>query len=434
MRIRPVSSLQGEIHLPPDKSISHRYAILGAMATGTTRISNFSNSQDCQSTLECLRKLGIRIRQSANEVEIESRGWREFQQPLESLDAGNSGTTMRLVSALLAASPFVSTIQGDESLNRRPMRRIIRPLTQMGARIEANNREYPPLRITGSQLQGIHYGLPVPSAQVKSCVLLAGLMAQGETTLVEEIPSRDHTERALPFFKVVLEREDHQLMVSGPASLKAAKMQIPGDFSAAVYFIMAALLIPEAEICLRRVGVNPSRTGLLTLLEQAGAAVEKTHFAEFNDEPVCNLGVRFRPRPLKRFPTEISGHWIPNLIDEIPVLAVLGTRLEQGLTIREAGELRKKESDRIHSVVVNLRNLGVRVEEFPDGFHIPPGQAIQGGKVQTFADHRIAMAFAIAGLIAKQPVELDNPSCVSVSFPDFFQRLQSIGLYTTQSG
>ena len=426
MRIEPVSSFRGEIVLPGDKSISHRYALLGAMAKGTTRISHFSRSQDCQSTLRCLKKLGIGIRQSENELEIQSEGWKRFQKPEELLDAGNSGTTIRLLSALLSASPFVSTIQGDDSLNRRPMERIIRPLTQMGAKIEAVQDDFPPLRISGSQLRGIHYRLPVASAQVKSCVLLAGLMAQGETTAVEEAASRDHTERALPFFEAVFRGENHESTVTGPASLKAVQMEIPGDFSAAVFFIVAGLLVPDAKICLRRVGVNPSRTGLLTLLENAGARVERTNLREFNAEPVCDLKICFSHEPLKRFPAEISGKWLPNMIDEIPVLAILATRLEQGLRVRGGEELRKKESDRIKSIVVNLKNLGVQVEEYPDGFSVPPGQQIQGGRVQTFGDHRIAMAFAVAGLIARRPVELDHPSCVSVSFPEFFEKLRSL--------
>ena len=429
MIIQPVSCLRGELTLPGDKSISHRYAILGAMANGTTRISQFSQSEDCQSTLRCLKELGLEIRQSEREVEIQSEGWTRFQKPKELLDAGNSGTTVRLLSALLSASPFVSTIQGDDSLNRRPMERIIRPLTQMGARIEAVQDEYPPLRITGSQLRGIHYRLPMASAQVKSCVLLAGLMAQGETTVVEDVPSRDHTERALPFFDVALTEAEEQLKVKGPVSLKAVQMEIPGDFSAAVFFIVAALLVPDAEIYLRRVGVNPSRTGLLTLLEDSGARVERTNPREFNAEPVCDLKICFSHEPLRSFPAEISGKWLPNMIDEIPALAVLATRLERGLRVRGGEELRKKESDRIKSVVVNLRNLGVQVEEYPDGFFVPPNQQIQGGRVQTFGDHRIAMAFAVAGLIATQPVELDHPSCVSVSFPEFFERLQSLSSY-----
>lgn len=412
--------------LPGDKSISHRYAVLGAMARGTTRISGFSLSQDCESTLDCLRELRTEIQRSESGVEIRSRGWEKFQQPREFLDAGNSGTTIRLLSALLAGSPFVSTIQGDESLNRRPMRRILTPLSQMGATIEAQDEEYPPLRVTGTQLNGIEYPLPVASAQVKSCVLLAGLMARGKTTVVENVPSRDHTERALPFFNAPFTRANQHLTVTGPASLDAATMRIPGDFSAAVYFIVAAVLLPDARLLLRDLGVNPSRTGLLSLLEEAGAQLEMTNHRDFNAEPVCDLTVGFSPEVLRRFPREISGKSLTNMIDEIPVLAVLGTRLQNGLSIRGGEELRKKESDRINSVVVNLRNLGVRVEEFPDGFDIPPGQKIQGGKVQTFGDHRIAMAFTIAGLIAEAPVELDEPSCVSISFPDFFEKLHSL--------
>ena len=426
MLIEPASSIGGDIDLPGDKSISHRYAVLGAMARGTTGIAGFSHSQDCESTLDCLRELGIEIRRSESEIEIQSQGWEEFQQPGRLLDAGNSGTTIRLLSALLAGSPFVSTIQGDASLNRRPMRRILTPLSQMGATIEAQNEEYPPLRVTGTQLTGIRYPLPVASAQVKSCVLLAGLMARGETTVVENIPSRDHTERALPFFNAHFTRAHQHLQVTGPSSLDATTMQVPGDFSAAVFFIVAALLIPDARLRLRNLGVNPSRTGLLSLLEKAGAQLERTNHREFNAEPVCDLTVEFSPEVFRTFPREISGAFLTNMIDEIPVLAVLGTRLQDGLSVRGGDELRKKESDRIHSVVVNLRSLGVRVEEFPDGFDIPPDQQIQGGRVETFGDHRIAMAFAIAGLVAQAPVELDQPSCVSISFPDFFEKLNSL--------
>ena len=426
MRVKPVTTLRGKIELPADKSISHRYALLGAMAEGTTRISNYSGSEDCLSTLQCLRKLGPRIKQFGTEVEIESEGWTQFQQPSDHLDAGNSGTLIRLLSALLSASKFTSTIHGDESVNQRPMKRIITPLTRMGATIQARENEYPPLHVSGSHLRAIDYHLPIPSAQVKSCVLLAGLMAEGKTSVTENTPSRDHTERALPCFQVEMSRQGRRLMVAGPASLSPAQMEIPGDFSAAAFFVIAALMVPNSEISMMRTGINPSRTGLLALLEKANAGIEQSGAYELNHEPVCDLLVRFREETLERFPHEIGGDWIPNLIDEIPVLAVLGTRLPKGLAIREAGELRKKESDRIHSVVSNLRNLGVQVEEFPDGLAIPPGQQIRGGQVRTFGDHRIAMAFAIAGLIADGPVELDDAACVSVSFPDFFERLQAI--------
>ncbi len=426
LTIYPVSCLRGTISFPGDKSISHRYAILGALAKGRTRISNFSSSQDCQSTLNCLQALGAKINRAKNEVTIDSPGWKHFRQPHEVLDAQNSGTTIRLLSALLASSPFVSTIEGDDSLNQRPMKRIITPLIQMGAEIQAHREKYPPLKITGARLHGIRHRPTVASAQVKSCVLLAGIMAQGQTTVIEEIPSRDHTERALPFFGVSLKKKNDELTITGEVHLMPAQMHIPGDFSSSVYFLLSALLVPDSDICLRQVGVNPSRTALLTLLEKCGTWVRKTGHRVFNGEPVCDLSVRFSRETLEKFPSELSTDWVPNLIDEIPALAIFGTRLKQGLTVRNAGELRKKESDRIHSIVVNLRNLGIMLEEFPDGFHIPPGQKIRGGKVQTFGDHRIAMSFAMAGLIAEKPLELDQPTCVRVSFPGFFEKLQSL--------
>lgn len=422
-----MASLQGEVHLPGDKSISHRYAILGAMAQGKTRISNFSASQDCQATLNCVEALGVTLSRAGNRVELQSQGWTHLEKPKGILDAHNSGTTIRLVSALLASREFVSTIQGDASLNDRPMKRIIVPLTRMGAEVQARNKQYPPLTIKGAPLQAIRYRLPVASAQVKSCVLLAGLMAQGHTTVVEPIPSRDHTERALPCFGAELQKRDHELTVIGQASLRGAQMSVPGDLSAAIYFIAAAALLPGSEVTFSRVGVNSSRSAALRLLTDAGVLVERSRESEVNGEPICDLRVRYGSEVFDRFPPEIAGTWIPNLIDEIPILSILGTQLKRGLTIRGAAELRRKESDRIHSIVSNLRNLGLRVEELADGFHIPPGQSIRGGKVQTFGDHRIAMSFAIAGLISKKPVEIDQPACVAVSFPKFFESLESIG-------
>ena len=426
MRIQPVSALRGEIELPGDKSISHRYAILGAMARGITRIRNFSDNHDCTSTLDCLSELGVGIVKGKSELQIQSEGWENFRLPPTILNAGNSGTTIRLLTALLSGSPFASTIEGDESLNRRPMERIIVPLTKMGATFREG--DHPPLHIEGAQLRGINYQIPVASAQVKSCLLLAGLMAQGETVLEERIPTRDHTERAIPFFTTAFKGEKDRLRVKGPASLKPTQMEIPGDFSAAAFFISAALLIPDSEIRLRKVGVNPTRTTLLELIEQSGGLVERSRHRNFNAEPVCDLRVRFSQEVLQRFPREIGGELIPKLIDEIPTLAVLGIRLPHGLAVRDAQELRKKESDRIHSIVANLRRLGLRIEEFPDGFYLPPGQEIRGGQIKTFGDHRTAMAFAIAGAAANEPVEIDDPSCVAVSFPSFFDKLQSISL------
>ncbi len=426
MRIDSASRLEGTVLVPGDKSISHRYAILAAMAQGRSRIENFSASQDCHSTLGCLSALGVQVEERGSEVTLTSGGWAHLREPSQPLDAGNSGTTIRLLSGLLASRPIRTVIGGDESLNRRPMRRIMDPLTLMGARIVATAGQFPPLTISGGQLQPISYELPVASAQVKSCILLAGLTAVGTTTVIEREPSRDHTERALPCFGGRIEQIGNRIQVSGPSTLTAADVRVPGDFSAAVFFILAAAMIPGSEIDLPGVGVNTSRTALLGLLGGSGAEIASVNFREENGEPVADLRVRFRPAVLTDFPARIDGKLIPNLIDEIPALAVFGTRLQKGLEIRNASELRKKESDRIRSIVDNLLSLGVRVEEFEDGFFVPGNQTVAGGQVRTFGDHRIAMAFALAGLIAQGPVELDDPGCAAVSFPAFYTQLELV--------
>jgi 3-phosphoshikimate 1-carboxyvinyltransferase len=426
-RIDPVRApLKGEVQVPGDKSISHRYALLGGMARGTTRIRNFSSSEDCQATLSCIEALGVGVVRDASQVEISSPGWRRFTAPARALEVQNSGTTIRLLSALLAAGRFSSQVQGDSSLNQRPMKRIMDPLSRMGARIEAREGRFPPLLIQGGRLTGIRYRLPIASAQVKSCVLLAGLMAEGETEVEETGPSRDHTERALPFFGAALMQNGARLRVRGGARLRGVDFRIPGDFSSALFFLVASLLVPGSRIALKGVGVNPTRAGFLSLLEEAGIRVESSNATESNGEPVCDLQIRADSQVRKQFPNEISGDWVAQLIDEIPALAILGTRLERGFKVRDAQELRHKESDRIRSVVVNLRRLGVDVRELPDGFVIPPGSRIRGGRVRTFGDHRIAMAFALAGLVAESPVELDRPECVAVSYPDFFRHLEGV--------
>ncbi len=426
-RIDPVQApLKGEVQVPGDKSISHRYALLGGMARGPTRIRNFSSSEDCQATLSCIEALGVGVVRDAFQVEISSPGWRRFTAPARALEVQNSGTTIRLLSALLAAGRFSSQVQGDSSLNQRPMKRIMDPLSRMGARIEAREGRFPPLLIQGGRLTGIRYRLPIASAQVKSCVLLAGLMAEGETEVEETGPSRDHTERALPFFGAALMQNGARLRVRGGARLRGVDFRIPGDFSSALFFLVASLLVPGSRIALKGVGVNPTRAGFLPLLEQAGIRVERSNATENNGEPACDLQIRPDSQVRKQFPNEISGDWVARLIDEIPALAILGTSLERGFTVRDAQELRHKESDRIRSVVVNLRRLGVEVRELPDGFVIPPGSRIRGGEVRTFGDHRIAMAFALAGLVAESPVELDRPECVAVSYPDFFRHLEGV--------
>lgn len=426
MRIEPASRLQGTVQVPGDKSVSHRCAILGAMARGRTLVRNFSASADCTSTLDCVQELGVGIRRQGTAVEIQSPGWQELSPPRRPLDAGNSGTTIRLLAGLLAGREMTSLIAGDDSLNQRPMRRIVEPLAQMGARIIARDGEYPPLEIHGNRLQGIRYELPVASAQVKSCVLLAGLTAVGRTVVVEPVPTRDHTERALPQFGVAVERNRGEIAVEGPAALVPTEIDVPGDLSSAVFLLTAALLVPESTLLLPAVGVNPSRSAILGLLEQAGASIRRQRSRQFGGEPVCDLEIDSSSLPLARFPAEISGPVVANLIDEIPALAVLGTRLPRGITIRGASELRKKESDRIRSIVTNLAALGVAVEEFPDGLAVPYTPRVRGGRVRTWGDHRIAMAFAVLGLISEEGVELDDPACAAVSFPDFYDYLAKV--------
>ncbi len=426
MRVEPVRRLEGVVAIPGDKSISHRFAILGAMAEGCTNITNFSSSADCSSTLGCIGRLGVSVERDGSEVSITSHGWSQWTEPRELLDAGNSGTTVRLLSGTLAGRAMRSTISGDESLNRRPMGRIIRPLTAMGAEIQAREGEFPPLIINGRELTPLRYELPVASAQVKSCVLLAGLTATGVTTVVEPVQTRDHTERALPAFGIPVSIAGMEISVEGPARLTPATVQVPGDLSSAVFFVVAALLLSRSELRLSAVGVNPSRAGLLGLLEEGGAAIERTGERLVGMEPVCDLTVRSDSAFLGAFPSRLGGAIIPNVIDEIPILSVLGTRIPGGLTVADAGELRKKESDRIQALVTNLRSVGVAAEEAPDGLFVPYTPRISGGSVRTYGDHRIAMAFAVLGLMAENGVEIDDPGCAAVSFPGFFDSIQSV--------
>ena len=423
MRIRPAAELRGRVDLPGDKSISHRFAILGAMAEGRTHITNYSRSADCRATLDCVRKLGLEMGVDDDVVEMVGPGWARLDAPQGPFDVANSGTAIRLLSGLLAARPFTSTIAGDESVNRRPMRRIVEPLTRMGATIHCREGEYPPLEIHGALLSPIRYVLPVASAQVKSCVLLAGLTAPGRTTVVEPAPSRDHTERALHVFGADVSKKGPEISVRGPVHLHGAVVQVPGDLSSASFLVTAVLLRPGSTVSLPGIGVNPTRSGYLGLLEEAGAAIRRTNETQVSDEPVCDLEVSGSLDFLDDFPNVIEGSLIPNLIDEIPILAVLGTQLGGGLEVRGAAELRKKESDRIETIVQNLRAVGVAAEEYPDGFKVPHTARIPGGSVVTRGDHRIAMAFAVMGLLSESGVTLDDAGCVDVSFPGFFDVL-----------
>lgn len=419
--------LQGSPRIPGDKSISHRYALLAAAGIGPCRILNYSPSQDCASTLRCLHDLGVSIDAGPEAILIRGTGQESWKQPSHPLDAGNSGTLMRLLAGLLAGLPLSVIVTGDASLRSRPMKRICEPLTLMGAHILTRDRYRPPLIIQGGHLTGISYRTPMASAQVKSCILLAGLGASGLTRVQEPAPSRDHTERALPIFGARIEQKNGWIQVQGTELQNPPEVEVPADFSAATFFILAALLAPGSRLWLRNVGTNPTRTALLRLLLEAGAGIDLGNFRSPQNEPVNDLEVRYSPKLLESFPGRLEGSVVPNLIDEFPALAILGTQLAKGLTVREATELRHKECDRIQAIVHNLRTLGVDAQEFPDGFYVPPSPRLRGGKIRTFGDHRIAMAFSLASLWAQGDVELDDRECVAVSFPDFFAEFAEAG-------
>ncbi len=420
--IAPAGPLRGTVRLPGDKSISHRYAILAALAEGPTRIENYSTGADCASTLGALAALGIPIERQASEVLIHGRGLAGLEAPRETIDAGNSGSTIRMLSGVLAAQPFASRITGDASLARRPMDRIMQPLREMGAVIRARDGRFPPLEIEGRPLRPIAYSLPIASAQVKTCVLLAGLFAPGETTVVEPVPTRDHTEIALREFGAEVEVEGRCIRVRGPARLRAGEFQVPGDLSSAAFFLVAATLVPGSHIVVERVGLNPTRAALLDFLLSMGADIRVLGIERRSGELVGDLEVRS---------ASVRGGLIEKaltaaLIDEIPVLAVLGAKSEQGLEVRDAAELRVKETDRIASVAENLRRMGAKVETREDGFFVPGGQTFAAAELDSFGDHRIAMAFAVAALVAGGPCRIENADAASVSFPEFFDMLAAL--------
>jgi 3-phosphoshikimate 1-carboxyvinyltransferase len=440
MKINPAKRLSGTINLPGDKSISHRAALFSAMATGAARIENFASSADCASTLECLRDLGVEIRRENSTVYIEGIGKNGFQTPLKNLDCGNSGTTVRLLSGILAAQNFDAVLIGDESLSKRPMRRVIEPLTEMNARIEAAENRLP-MTIRGTNpLKAISYQLPVASAQVKSCVLLAGLNARGKTTVVNPesknriVTSRNHTELMLEYLgadlrEIFIETENgfvQEITIDGDSRLEARDLSVPSDISSAAFFIVAATCLPGSEIVLRNVGLNPTRAAVLDVLQRCGANIEILDERENSREKIGDIrvsgGESFAP---KQGANVISGEIVANLIDEVPILAVFGTQLENGLEIRDAAELRVKESDRIAAVVENLRRMNARVEEFPDGLRVEKSD-LKAARIESFGDHRIAMAFSVAALFAEGETEISGAECAAVSFPEFYEVLNAV--------
>ncbi|MGA1994900.1 MAG: 3-phosphoshikimate 1-carboxyvinyltransferase, partial [Bryobacteraceae bacterium] len=412
--ISPATSVSGEIALPGDKSISHRYALIASIAEGVTRVRNYSTGADCRSTLGCVRALGIEVAGEGTEFTIEGRGLGGLRAPAGDLDAGNSGSTIRMLSGILAAQPFRSRLFGDESLSRRPMGRVMDPLAKMGAHIAAREGRFPPLEIDGAPLHPIEYRLPVPSAQVKTCVLFAGLFADGVTTVEEPVRSRDHSEIALREFGAELRVERGRIELTGRPRLEGRELTVPSDLSSAAFFIVAALLIPGSELTIRGVGLNPTRSALLDLLVGMGANLRIPQLESRNGELVGDIVVRHSA--LKG--GTVEGALTAALIDEIPALAVLGAATEEGLTVKDAAELRIKETDRIRTVVDNLRRMGVQAEELPDGLMVPGRQRFRAAEFESHGDHRIAMAFAVAALAGDARSVIHGAEAASVSFPE----------------
>lgn len=421
--IRPAQGVAGTIRLPGDKSISHRYAMLAALAEGRSALDNYSTGADCASTLDCLRALGVGWSRTGARVVIDGVGQEGLRAPAAPLDAGNSGTTMRLLAGILAGQDFAAELRGDESLSRRPMQRILAPLRQMGASIEAREDRYPPLRIRGRRLQPTRYELPVASAQVKSAVLLAALSAPGVTEVIEPTPTRNHSEIALRRFGADLTVSGRTIAMRGSPRLTARDIEVPSDLSSAVFFLAAALMLPDSRLRIEGVGTNPTRGAVLDVLRNMGASIEAVPGPDRGGEPVASLLVR-SGRALAG--GEIAGPVTAGVIDEIPMLAVLGAVSRGGLRIRDAAELRVKETDRIATVAANLRRMGVHVTESESGLDIRGGARLRAAELDSCGDHRIAMAFAVAALAADGPSTVRGAEAAAVSFPEFFEALERV--------
>ena len=418
--IHPARNVLGSLRVPGDKSISHRYAMLAALAPGRSRFENYSPGADCNSTLGCVRTLGCSVeRDEKGAVVIDGIG-PQLTAPTTQLDCGNSGSTMRMLSGIVAAQPFTSELIGDESLSRRPMKRVMDPLRTMGAEIVANN-DCAPLHITGARLKGIDYAVPVASAQVKTCLLFAGLLADGQTTMEEPIPTRDHGELALRAFGADVQRSQNSLTIAGGQALHPLDAFIPGDSSSAAFFLCAAAIFPKSNLVIDGVLLNPTRSALLDVLTAMGSRVSVLNIEEVHGELVGTISLT----PGKAKPFEISGALTALLIDELPVLAATAP-FGSGLVVRDAGELRVKESDRLTAVTRNLEAMGAQVEQTADGWRIPGGQQLHGAEIESFGDHRIAMAFAIAALRAEGDTIVRNSECAAISYPSFFEDLEKL--------
>ena len=422
LRIRPASGLSGEIKVPGDKSITHRALLLSALADGDSRIEGYLDGGDCRASVGCLQALGTSIERVAEDaLVVHGAGMRGWREPEAALDAVRSGTTMRLIAGLLAGQSFYSVLSGSPQLCRRPMDRVTSPLREMGAQIWGRQSgRFPPLSISGARLDGIEYATPVASAQVKSCVLLAGLYAEGRTRVIEPGPSRDHTERMLRARGVALHSQGLTHTVGGPVSgLAPLDTVVPGDFSSAAYFLVGALLLPQSEIILRGVGVNPTRTGLLDALCEMGAEIEFLDQRDEGGEPVADLLVRAQELAA----VGVGGSIVPRMIDEFPIFALAATQAHGITHVQDAAELRVKETDRLAAIVDVLRALGARIEGRSDGFDIEGPTPLRGAPVDSRGDHRLAMTLAIAGLLAQGETQIVGAECIADSFPGFEERL-----------
>jgi len=421
--ITKVNSLKGEITVPGDKSISHRGVMFGAIAEGITELTGFLDGADCRSTIACFRAMGIDITQEHDHVVIHGKGLHGLTSPKRMLDVGNSGTTTRLISGILAGQPFVSSLNGDESIQKRPMGRIITPLTQMGAYIKSiKDNGCAPLEIGGTPLHSIHYDSPVASAQVKSCVLLAGLYADGITSVTEPVISRNHTELMLKGFGADIKSNGLTASVQGNPRLIGQKIVVPGDISSAAYFIVAGLICPNADLLIKNVNTNPTRAGIIQVSKDMGGNIELLNNRIVSGEPVADIHVTTS----SLHGCEISGDIIPTLIDEIPVIAVMAACASGTTTIKDAAELKVKESNRIETVTENLRNMGCDITPTDDGMIIANQKPLHGALIKTYKDHRIAMSFAIAGLVANGETTFDNENCCVISYPNFFETLKAL--------
>ncbi len=422
--LEKANKLKGNIFVPGDKSISHRSLILGSIAQGEMRIYNFLNSLDCLSTLECMRALGVEVKRDSNDsLTIKGKGLYGLQESKVILDVGNSGTTMRLLTGLLSGQNFYSVLNGDNSIKKRPMKRVIQPLRLMGAEIWGReDGHFAPLSIKGSQLNPFQYTLPVASAQVKSALLLAGLYAKGETVIKEPLSTRDHTERMLEIMQADIKISTPEITIKGGIELKSTDIFIPGDISSAAYFIAAASILKDSQIIIKQVGVNPTRIGIIEILNKMGAKIDILNYQIKSNEPQADLKIEYSE--LKR--VEINQEDVPSLIDELPLIAVAATQAQGKTVVSGARELRVKETDRIKAIVSELKKMGADIEEKEDGFVVNGPTGLQGAVCESYNDHRIAMSLAVAALLAEGKTVIKNSECIDISFPGFEKTLQNL--------